>query len=89
MNDIQSGLGIKNISDLVRKEILGRCDTENPREKQIRNYKRSQSEIDIKNAFASNVTKYARSDVIEKINKNCKYVKRCNDGMNKTQKESQ
>ena len=67
MNDIKSGLGIKNISDLVRKEILCRCDTEHTRKRQIRKYKRSESEADIKNAYASNVTKYARGDVIEKI----------------------
>ena len=48
MNDIQSGLDIKNISDLVRKEILGRCDTEHPTKEQIKKYKRSESEIDKK-----------------------------------------
>ena len=58
-------------------------------EKQIRKYKRSEAEIDTKNGCASNITKYAHSDSIEKIIKNCKYVKKCNDGINKTQKESQ
>ena len=89
VNDIQNGLGIKNISDLVRKEILGRCDAKEPTEKQIKEYKRSEAEIDTKSIYASNVTKYARNDIIERIIKNCKYVKECNDGINKMQKENQ
>ena len=42
MIDAQNGLGIQNISDLVRKEIYGIFETKNPTKKQIRNYKRSQ-----------------------------------------------
>ena len=30
MDDVQEGLGIKNISDLVRKEIHGIFETKNP-----------------------------------------------------------
>ena len=30
MQDIQDNLGVKNISDLVKKEILGRYDIEHP-----------------------------------------------------------
>ena len=76
MNNIKSGLGIKNISDLVRKEILSRYDTENPTIEQIKKYKRSEAEIDTKNNYASNVTKYVRSNIMERIIKNCKYVKK-------------
>ena len=46
MIDVQNGLGIKNISDLVRKKICSILETKNPAEKQIRKYKRSQKEID-------------------------------------------
>ena len=46
MIDEQKGLGIKNISDLVRKKICGIFETKNPTKKQIRKYKRSRKEID-------------------------------------------
>ena len=49
MNDIQNRLGIKNISDLVRKEIQGRYDAKEPTEKQIKEYK--QAEIDTKSVY--------------------------------------
>ena len=35
MIDIQNGLGIKNISDLIRKEIQGIYETQNPTKEQI------------------------------------------------------
>ena len=43
--DVQIGLGINNISDLVRKEIYSIFGTKNPAKKQIGKYKRSQKEI--------------------------------------------
>ena len=46
MIDVQTGLGIKNISDLVRKEIYGIFETKNHSKKQIRTYERSQKEVD-------------------------------------------
>ena len=46
MIDVQHGLCIKNISDLLRKGICGIFETRNPTNKQIRKYKRSQKEID-------------------------------------------
>ena len=30
MKDVGSGIGVKNLSDLVLKEICGICDTKNP-----------------------------------------------------------
>ena len=45
MIDVQKGLDIQNISDLVRKEIFGIFETKNPKKKQIRKYKRFQKEI--------------------------------------------
>ena len=35
MKDIGSGIGVKNISDLVLKEIYGICETKNPSEEQV------------------------------------------------------
>ena len=40
MCDVQLGLGIKNMSDLVRKEIHGIFATKNPTKDQIEKYKR-------------------------------------------------
>ena len=35
MKDAGSGMGVKNISDLVLKEIYGICETKNPTKKQF------------------------------------------------------
>ena len=67
MRDVQDGLGIKNISDLVRKEIQGIFEDKHPKKEQIKHYKKSEAEIDKKNRYASCLTKYCRSDRIEKI----------------------
>ena len=40
MCDVKVGLGIKNMSDLVRKEIYGIFETKNPTKDQIEKYKR-------------------------------------------------
>ena len=41
MIDVQNRLGMKNISDLVRKEVHGIFKTNNPTKKQVKEYKRS------------------------------------------------
>ena len=43
MHDVQDGLGIKNISDLVRKEIHGIFETKDPTKDLIRKYKRREN----------------------------------------------
>ena len=43
--DIESGMGVKNISDLVLKEIYGTCGTKNLTRMQINNYKMTVREI--------------------------------------------
>ena len=48
MIDVQRGLGIKNKSYTVKKEIHGIFENKNPTEKQIRKYKRSEKEFDEK-----------------------------------------
>ena len=35
MKDVGSGMGVKNISDLVLKEIYGICETKNPTKEQV------------------------------------------------------
>ena len=35
MKDVGSGVGVKNISDLVLKEIYGICETKNPSKEQV------------------------------------------------------
>ena len=35
MKDVGSGIGVKNISDLVLKEICSICETKNPSKEQV------------------------------------------------------
>ena len=39
MKDVGSGIGVKNISDFVLKEIYGICETENPTKNELMNIK--------------------------------------------------
>ena len=45
MKDVGSSMGVKNISDLVLKEIYSICEIKNPTKKQISNYKITEREI--------------------------------------------
>ena len=45
MKNSGSGLGVKNISDLILKEIYGACETKDPTKEQIKNYKMTEREI--------------------------------------------
>ena len=45
MKDVGSGMGVKNISDLVLKEIYGICETENPTKNQVNENKMPEGEI--------------------------------------------
>ena len=71
--DIQEGIGVKNMSDLVRKEIRGIFRTKNPTKDQIRKYKRREKELD-HNSAATFV--YVRSDLMSRIIKNCQWKKK-------------
>ena len=44
MKDVKFGMGVKNISDLVLKEIFGICETRNPTEEQAKEYNIQRSE---------------------------------------------
>ena len=43
VNDVQNGLGVKNMSVLVRKEIHSIFETKNPAKDQVKNYKRHEN----------------------------------------------
>ena len=63
MYDVQQRIDVKNMSDLVRKEIPGIFRTKNPTKDQVRKYKRHEKELD-HNSTASFV--YVRSDLMSK-----------------------
>ena len=45
MKDVRSDMGVKNIFDLVLKEIYGICKTKNPTKRQANEYKMTKREI--------------------------------------------
>ena len=45
MKDVGSGIDVKNISDLVLKEIYGIFETKNPSKEQVNEYKMTKREI--------------------------------------------
>ena len=80
MKDVESGMGVKNISDLVLKEIYGICETKNPTKKQVNEYEMtkrqiyknfinlSEKELNTKNNKRTSV----RNDVMTTIIKRCR-----------------
>ena len=89
MIDVQNGLGLKSISDLLRKEMYGIFETKNITKEQKKKYIKTKKEInnELKNDYYND--KYVKSDLMEKIIKNCRGVKMCSDGVNKMEKENQ
>ena len=76
------------MSDLVRKEIQSIYETRNPTKDQAKEYKRSLKEIS-KNLSDDFKFKYVRSDLMGKIIKNCRGVKKCKNDINREEKEEQ
>ena len=69
MKDVRDGLGLKNMSDMVIKEINGtNCGD-------CKKYKSSLQEV-TGNMHDSVKTKYIRNDIAEKIIKNHRVVKK-------------
>ena len=80
IKDVGSGIGVKNISDLVLKEIYGICEAKNPSKEQVNEYKMtkrqiykkftnlSKKELNTKN----NKKTYVRNDVMTTIIKRCR-----------------
>ena len=73
MCDVQKGIGVKNMSDLMRKEVWGILRSKNPTKDQIRKYKRREKELD-HNSTATFV--YVRFDLMSKTIKNCRGEKK-------------
>ena len=77
--NVQDGLGVQNITDLVLKEIYGIYKTINPMKDQIKKYKITEREIFEKYANLSenelnaknNNEAYAKNDVITTVIKLC------------------
>ena len=80
MKDVGSSMSVKNIFDLVLKEIYGICETKHPTKEQVNEYKMterkifkefdnlSQKELNTKN----NKKAYVRNDVMTTIIKRCR-----------------
>ena len=60
MKDVQDGSGIKNISDILGKELRGMFATNSPTEQQKKKYIRSEHQI-TKNPIDDKGNKHARS----------------------------
>ena len=83
IKDVGSGIGVKNISDLVLKEIYGICQTENPTKEQFNEYKMTKREIyktftnlsEKEFNTKNNKNLYARNDVMTAIIKRCRWEK--------------
>ena len=67
MIDVQKGLDLKNMPDLVEKEIYRIFETKGPTGEQNKKYVRTESEITKKSTDDSKY-KYACSDFMEKNN---------------------
>ena len=80
MTDVQNGLGVTNMSDLVLKEIYGICETKNPTKEQVNEYKMTKREIykkftnlsDKELNAKNNEKAYVRNDVMTTIIKRCR-----------------
>ena len=80
MKHVGSGTGVKNISDLVLKEIYGICETKNSTKERVNEYKMTKREI-YKNFInlsekelktKNNKNPYTRNDVMTTIIKRCR-----------------
>ena len=88
MIDVQKALGVQNMSDLVVKEIKGKFETTILTKGQIRKYERSEKEID-ETSESDSKLKYICSGLMSKIVVNCRGLKKCNDGINRMEKEEE
>ena len=84
MKDVGSGTGVKNISDLVLKEIHGILKTKNPTKEQHKKYKMTEREIfeefdnlsEKKLNTKSNKNVYIKNVVMTAIIKSCRGEKK-------------
>ena len=83
IKDVGSGIGVKNISDLVLKEIYGICGTKNPLKEQVNEYKMTKKQIYKKFTNSSqeklntinNKKTYFKNDVMTTVVKHCRREK--------------
>ena len=80
MKDVGSGICVKNLSDLVLKEIYGICETKNPSKEQVNKYKMTKKQI-YKNLTnlsqeklntVNNKNTYVKNDVMTTAIKRCR-----------------
>ena len=84
MKDVHKGLGVKNLSDLILKEICGIYETKNLTNKQIKKYKMTEKEIFEKYAnlnkdeqnTKSNKNVYVQNDVMTTAINRCRGEKK-------------
>ena len=84
MKDIGSGIGVKNISDLVLKEIYGICETKNSSKEQVNEHKMKKTQIYKKFTTLSqeklntigNKKNYVKINVMTTIIKRCRGEKK-------------
>ena len=80
MKDIGNGIGYKNISDLVLKELYGICETKNPSKEQVNENKMTKKQIYNKFTNLSqeklntinNKKTYVKNDIMTTIIKRCR-----------------
>ena len=80
MKNVHDSLGVKNMSDLVLKEIHGICETKNTTKEQIKKYKMTERKIfekyanlsDDKLSKKSNKNAYVKNDVMTTVIKCCR-----------------
>ena len=79
MKNVHDGLCVKNMSDLVLKEIYGICETKNPTKEQIQKYKMTERKFFEKYAnlskdklnTKSSKNVYVKNDVMSTVIKRC------------------
>ena len=84
MKNVGNGIGVKNISDSVLKEIYGICETKNPAKEQIKKdeiterdiFKKSDNLSEDELNTKSNKTVYVRNDVMTTVIKRCRGEKK-------------
>ena len=90
LKDVHNGLGVKNISDLVLKEIYGIYETKNFTKKQIRKYKMTERKIFEKyaNLIEDELSKKININVFVKNDVMTTVIKRCRGGKKKSRKKN-
>ena len=84
MKNVQDGLGVKNMPDLILKEIYGIYETKNLTKESIKKYKMTERKIfetfddlsEVELNTKSNKNVYVRNDVMTTVIKRCRGEKK-------------